>query len=109
MNAGSRSAGEEVHLQEAARVAIAREQRAESPQGEWRARLWYPTPEERRACCEAIKPTAANRQALESHCRTQAHVARLYGVVLPELRRAVKQLRKAGVGQPAGPGGVPPC
>jgi hypothetical protein len=96
----------EARLQEAVRVAIAREERTESPLGEWRERLWYPAAEERRACCENIEPTSANRQALESHCRTQAHVAQRFDVPLPELRRAVKQTREAALnraGQSARP------
>jgi hypothetical protein len=82
-------------LEEAACVAIAREERAESPRGEWRERLWYPADDERRSCCETITPTDSNRQALESHCRTQGHVAHLFDVPLRELRRAVKRAREA--------------
>lgn len=89
-------------LGEAARVFIAREERSESPRGEWRGRLWYPEDDERQPCCAAIQPTEANRQALESHCRTQAHVAHLFSVPLPELRRAVKSAREAA-GRAAGP------
>jgi hypothetical protein len=96
----------EARLQEAGRAAIAREERTESPRGEWRERLWYPAPEERRACCESITPTEANRQALESHCRTQAHVAQLFDVPLPELRRTVKRLKRSRLAgaPPAGQG-----
>jgi hypothetical protein len=83
-------------------VFIAREERSESPRGEWRGRLWYPEDGERQPCCAAIQPTEANRQALESHCRTQAHVAHLFGVPLPALRRAVKSAREA-MGRAAGP------
>lgn len=86
----------ESRLQEAARTAIAREERTESPRGEWRDRLWYPADDERQACCESITPTESNRQALESHCRTQAHIAKLFKVPLTELRRAVKQARESG-------------
>ena len=91
---------EETRLQEAARVFIAREERTESPSGEWQDRLWYPSDEERRECCAGITPTEVNRQALESHCRTQGHVARLFDVPLPDLRRAVKQERAAGNARP---------
>jgi hypothetical protein len=83
----------ESRLQEAARTAIAREERTESPRGEWQDRLWFPAGDERQACCASITPTESNRQALESHCRTQAHIAQLFKVSLPELRRAVKQAR----------------
>jgi hypothetical protein len=89
----------EARLEEAVRVAMGREDRTLAPQGEWRDRLWYPAPEERRPCCEGILPTAANRQALESHCRTQAHVARLFDVPACDLRRIVKQTRAAALRQ----------
>ena len=94
----------ESRLQEAARTAIAREERMESPRGEWQDRLWFPADDERQACCENITPTESNRQALESHCRTQAHIAKLFQVPLPELRRAVKLARDSadrGSGGPA--------
>jgi hypothetical protein len=84
----------EARLREATAVAIAREQREACPEGEWRDRLWYPSPEERRVCCEKIHPCEANRQALESHCRTQAHVAQLYGVPLAALRSSLQSTRK---------------
>ncbi len=84
----------QARLREAVRTAIAREDRAESPRGEWRDRLWYPADDERQDCCENITPTEANRQALESHCRTQAHVARLFQVPRGELRRAVRLARE---------------
>jgi hypothetical protein len=84
----------EARLREATAVAVAREQREACPEGEWRDRLWYPSPEERRACCEKIHPCEANRQALESHCRTQAHVAQLYSVPLAALRSSIQSARK---------------
>jgi hypothetical protein len=96
MNLRSDLSSEDERLDKAARVAVAREERLESPRGEWRDRLWYPAPEERRGCCEHITPTEANRQALdESHCRTQAHVAHLFDVSLSNLRHAVKRARQA--------------
>lgn len=73
-----------------------RRTRKSHPEGFWQEGLWYPSPNERRACCEGIHPTAANRQALESHCRTQNHVAALYGVPLGELKAAVRDDRKRG-------------
>lgn len=96
MNPRSQPSSEDERLDKAARVAVAREERLESPRGEWRDRLWYPAPEERRGCCEPITPTEANRQALESHCRTQAHVAQLFDVPLADLRRTAKRAREAG-------------
>lgn len=94
----------EARLEDAARAAIAREERTASPQGEWRDRLWYPVAEERQACCAGIEPAPGNRQALESHCRTQGHVAHLFGVPLIDLRRAVQTMRRGRVpGRPARP------
>jgi hypothetical protein len=84
----------QARLREAVRTAIAREDRTESPRGEWRDRLWYPADDERQDCCENITPTEGNRQALESHCRTQAHVARLFKVPRGELRREVRLARE---------------
>lgn len=93
----------QLRLQEAVRTAIAREDRTESPRGEWQDRLWYPADEERQDCCENITPTEGNRQALESHCRTQAHVARLFNVPRGELRRAVRLARDLADRAAAGP------
>ncbi len=74
----------------------ARSTRRGHPKGEWRDGLWYPAAGERQACCEGILPSIANRQALEGHCRTQAHVAALYGVPVGELKAAVREDRKQG-------------
>jgi hypothetical protein len=93
MSPTGRTPDAETRLQKAVRTAVAREERTESPRGEWHERLWYPADGERQACCAPIKPTESNRQALESHCRTQAHIAQLFDVPLPELRRAVRQAR----------------
>lgn len=93
MSTASAGPAAEDRLAEAARVAMAREERSESPRGEWRDRLWFPVADERRECCEEIEPTPTNRQALEHHCRTQGHIARLFGIPLIDLRRAVKKAR----------------
>jgi hypothetical protein len=86
----------EARLEEAAHAAVAREKRREAPRGAWQDGLWLPAGEERRPCCEAIAPpTLANRQALENHCRSQAHVAQLFAVPLPALRQRVRELRRA--------------
>lgn len=56
---------------------------------------WYPSAEERRACCDGVRsPSRAWPWSLMVHCRTAAHVARLYGVEERELRRAVAAERK---------------
>ncbi len=86
-------AGGEGRLQQAVRAARAREARTESPEGEWEDGVWLPSAQERRSCCEGITPTLANRQALESHCRTQRHVAQLFDVPLAELKSAIRRSR----------------
>ncbi|HXU30194.1 MAG TPA: hypothetical protein VN851_06430 [Thermoanaerobaculia bacterium] len=74
---------------------LARESRAQGPEGEWREGLWFPSNNERRPCCEGLAPTLANKQALESHCRSAAHVAALFEVPVLDLRRALKRARIA--------------
>ncbi len=74
----------------------ARSTRRGHPEGGWQDGLWYPSAGERQVCCEGIRPTIMNRQALEGHCRTQAHVATLYGVPVGELKAAVRVDRKQG-------------
>ncbi|HEV7672651.1 MAG TPA: hypothetical protein VGS22_29375 [Thermoanaerobaculia bacterium] len=66
------------------------------PEGEWQDGLWYPSAGERQTCCEGIEPSKTNRQALESHCRKQAHVAALYGLPVGEVKAAVRDDRKRG-------------
>ncbi len=75
-------------------AVLARHERKEHPRGAWQNGLWWPDPQERRACCETIQPTPANKQALESHCRSQAHIAQLFGVSGPALRRAALAVRR---------------
>jgi len=84
----------EGRLRLALEAFYARSARREQPDGEWRDRLWYPSQRERQACCEGIVPTLDNRQALDSHCRTQVHVAALYGVSVADLKAAVRAERK---------------
>ncbi len=91
----------EGRLRLALEAFLARESRAQGPEGEWREGLWFPSPGERRPCCEGLQPTLANKQALESHCRSAVHVAALFEVPVLELRRA---LRKARYSQEEGPG-----
>lgn len=74
----------------------ARSSRRRHPEGEWRGGLWYPSESERCTCCEGIQPSSTNRQALESHCRKQVHVAALYGLPIGELKAAVRDDRKRG-------------
>jgi hypothetical protein len=84
----------EARLQQAVDVALARELRKEHPQGDWQDGLWYPAPEERRPCCEKLAPSPGNKQALDSHCRSKAHIANLFDVPVAELKRAVLLARR---------------
>ncbi|HEV7667139.1 MAG TPA: hypothetical protein VGS22_01330 [Thermoanaerobaculia bacterium] len=86
---------------------LARESRAQGPEGEWREGLWFPSNNERRPCCEGLQPTLANKQALESHCRSAAHVAALFEVPVLDLRRALKRARVAQEAAPSQPAGAP--
>lgn len=81
-------------LKKAVDVALAREDRKEIPNGSWKDNLWFPDPDERRSCCEAIVPSPSNRQALESHCRSKGHIAQLFDVPVRELKRAVLVARR---------------
>ncbi len=74
---------------------IARGSRAQGPEGDWIQGLWYPSPSERRPCCEGLLPTPGNKQALESHCRSAIHVAALFEVPVTDLRRAFRLARRA--------------
>ncbi len=82
-------------LRQAVEELLLRKQRIRHPEGEWREGLWFPSNQERRSCC-VQRPTAANRQALESHCRTQNHVAALFEVQLGELKAVVRKDRRDG-------------
>ena len=84
---------------------LARESRAQGPEGEWREGLWFPSPNERRPCCDGLQPSPGNKQALESHCRSAAHVAALYEVPVLDLRRALKRARIAQEAAPSQPAG----
>jgi hypothetical protein len=52
---------------------------------------WYPSDEERQACCTVRSPSRKWPWSLMLHCRTLRHIARLYGVNESELRGEVKQ------------------
>ncbi len=67
-----------------------RASRSRKPGGDWIQGLWYPSEQERMPCCDEITPTPANKQALQNHCRSQRHIANLFGVELEELKRALK-------------------
>ncbi|MEP7013079.1 MAG: hypothetical protein ABJC13_22385 [Acidobacteriota bacterium] len=97
----------EGRLRLALEAFLARESRGQAPEGEWRQGLWFPSANEHRPCCDAFTPTPANKQALESHCRSAAHVAALFEVPALELRRALRRARytqeEAPTSRPASP------
>ncbi len=86
---------------------VSRAARRTQPEGEWVEGLWQPSPRERQPCCQAIRPSTANRQALESHCRSQAHVAALFGVDVADLKAAVRRQRNEEVEAADAPGQSP--
>lgn len=89
----------------AVKTFLARELRQASPEGDWQEGIWLPASQERRACCEEIVPTPANRQALEAHCRTILHVAALFEVPATLLKRAVRAGREKVAGRASDRGG----
>ncbi len=97
----------EGRLRLALEAFLARESRAQGPEGEWREGLWFPSGNERRPCCEDLQPTPANKQALESHCRSAAHVAALFDVPVLALRRALRRARITEEGAGSQPPGAP--
>lgn len=55
------------------------------------ANRWYPTDQERRPCCNAIRsPSRAWPWSLYRHCHSVQHIANLHGVSATELRRAIR-------------------
>lgn len=77
---------------EAAKEYIRRCTGFSGPKGELvKGTGWTPAPEERRACCESVRPPCSHdRFTLFRHCRTQWHLARLYGVSPESVRAAMK-------------------
>lgn len=90
-------------LAEAALAYIQRERGLEEPRGRWKGAPgfspWHPAPEERRDCCEDIRPPSYGYpDTLLRHCRTLKHVACLYGVGRGDLEQAVKRARASLAG-----------
>lgn len=57
---------------------------------------WHPDEDEWQSCCRAIRsPSRAYPYALMTHCRSVAHVAALYDVDTPALRRALRSMPRA--------------
>ena len=75
----------------------ARRQGLERPAGTSdRARRWYPAPEERRACCDRVRPPSrAWPWSLWKHCRSLEHVARLVGADPAACRRVLAKAQAA--------------
>jgi hypothetical protein len=87
----------EKNLLDAANCAMRRRSRLEHPAGSFdrQGRFW-PDVSEHRACCDWItEPTKNYPYSQMHHCRSMAHIAELYGVDALDLRRKVRELKKA--------------
>jgi len=71
---------------------LSRQDRTSNPDGTFdKAGRWYPSDSERCDCCTAVRgPSRAYPYSYMTHCRTAAHVAKLHGVPLADLRRAAR-------------------
>src|SRR3990167_3916754 len=79
---------------------LRRQERTEHPQGHSDSRStshrWYPSDEERQACCTVRAPSRAYPWSLMVHCRSLLHIAHLYGVEEGKLRSALAIADHAG-------------
>jgi len=56
---------------------------------------WFPHEMEyKECCCSVTAPTLAHPDSFLRHCKTQRHVAHLYGITEREMRNAVARLRR---------------
>lgn len=62
------------------------------PWGGIRNGCWIPDNEERRPCCDRVRPTSRFKYRLFPHCCTAVHVANLYGVDRRELLKLSRDL-----------------
>ena len=79
-------------LREAAWEYLNRRDRRTHPDGKSDAsRRWYPSSQESQSCCRGIRaPSRAYPWSYMTHCRTVAHIANLYDVDEPALRRLAR-------------------
>jgi hypothetical protein len=92
-----------VAIKAAAATWRARQDGTQQPSGRTdNAGRWYPTPQERRACCDAVRPPSRTwPYSLYSHCCTVRHVAALYDLDERTLRQHLRDTTPAT--QPAQP------
>ncbi len=78
----------------AAQEYLARQSRRRDPAGKFdRGGRWYPSAAEERPCCAAIRPPSRRWPlSLLRHCRSDRHVAALFGVSVAELRAAIQYI-----------------
>jgi hypothetical protein len=80
---------------EAVDLMEARQNGSKEPDGAWTDRVWLPSDEERRACCEGLEPDPLkDPQKLRNHCRTLGHVANLFELDGRLLRAEAKRRRQ---------------
>lgn len=75
---------------------LRRQDRLSHPAGKQdRGGRWYPAPEERRPCCDRIRPPSRRWPwSLMHHCRTAEHIAQLYNVDRTALLREARAVRQ---------------
>jgi len=92
----------QTRLQAALQEYQNRQARASHPDGTFdKAQRWYPSEEEHQPCCAVIRsPSRAWPYTLNKHCRSIEHVAHLYNVDAPALRKLVRAERTQTQSQP---------
>lgn len=80
---------QESKLEQAYQEYVKRQSRESHPDGTFdRGGRWYPSEAEEQSCCGRIRnPSRAYPYSLLTHCRSMAHVARLFGVKAGDLRK----------------------
>ncbi len=90
-------------LDKAAREYLDRQKRESHPEGSFdNAQRFWPSDEERRDCCDDIRPPSRTYPfSLIKHCRSAEHVANLFGVDVTDLRHRVRELKAIETETPA--------
>ena len=75
---------------------LARKKGSSRPSGNYRYpdHYWRPDQDEVRDCCGQVMPQSYKYPGLYGHCRSQTHVAALFGVAVADLRRAIRARRR---------------
>ena len=78
-------------LDKAAQEYLNRKSKKTFPKGSFHNHKWYPSEEEKRNCCFAIRhPSIKFPYSLLGHCRTIKHIANVFGVKLSDLEKHMK-------------------